>query len=361
MNYTYNIDKILNKNLNEIVNSKGRRIFICIYETLFKINSKMENPFLQYLLYKYNKTDDIDEILTFPFFESKSNNLLKESKDFVNKLIINGEYKGYIIFKNNVYVFFGRENREFNFKKLQSNNKYWWCLIDEICNKKKVVTYDVHLSIVHLFLSNPELIYLYDKNNKKLETPIVAYKGDHIDIINYLAAFGQRRSTRSRFGPFYTLGTFNWAIRWCGWSKNYQKHIFKGKNISDEFGKYYKGGIIRYAIFLGNLEDLYVVINNKKNYFKYLINFWDENNTKTKKEIDDYRKKREKETGKWANHYKSLTIPKIKFKNIDGYFNINTEYIISNNNNKITLSIHEIDINSLKNNWDPFYENYRIL
>ena len=134
-----------------------------------------------------------------------------------------------------------------------------------------------------------------------------------------------------------------------------------GKNVTDDNGKYFKGGVIRYALFLGDLDHCYVIINNNKNYFDFLINHWDINKNKTKKEIKLYRERIGKETGKWAIHFKSLVVPKIKHKKNDGYFNINTEYIISNSNNKITLSVHELDMSSLKSIWDPLYENYRIL
>tara|TARA_Y100000591_G_C21836611_1_gene702936 strand:- start:500 stop:1585 length:1086 start_codon:yes stop_codon:yes gene_type:complete len=361
MNYKYNIDKVLKKNINDISVEKNKKIFICVYEVLFKIKSTNENPFLQYLMYKYQKKDSIGEILTFPCFVYNGGNLQEQIKTYANKLVNNAIYKGYLQFNNNYYIFFGRENKNFSLKKLQSVNKYWWCLIDEICNKKKVINYKFHNDIVNMFLSNSDLIYLYSEKNELLEVPSVAYRGDHNDILNYLAVFGQRRSTRSRFGPFYTLGTFNWAVRWAGWNKYYQKHFFKGKAVTDDNGKYLKGGIIRYAIFLGDLEKNYVILYNKKNYFYHLINYWDINKSRTKKEIEDYSKKTGKETGKWSNNYNSLVVPKIKNNNNDGYFNANTEYIISNNNNKITLSIHDLDMSSLKYNWDPFYENYKIL
>lgn len=273
----------------------------------------------------------------------------------------NIEYKGYLKNDGSIFVFFGSENLNYIFKKFQSNNKYWWCLIDEICNKQMVINYKFHKSVTNVFFSNKELIYLYDEDGKQLEIPTIVFRGDHIDILSYLAAFGQRRSTRSRFGPFYTLGTFNWAIRWAGWSKNYQKHIFKGKNISDDNGKYKKGGIIRLAVFLGDLEENYVVINNKRNYFSHLINFYDRNSEKSMKEIEEHHKRRGRETGKWSTHYKSLVIPKIKFKNNSGYFNINTEFLVSDSNDKITISLHELDMSTLKSSWDPLSENYRIL
>ena len=361
MNYIYNIKNILNKNLNSIKIEKNTKIFLCIYEVLFKINSTMENPFLQYLMYKYQKSNNIDELLVFPFFTYKGGNVLNAAKNIVTNLSPNVDYDGYLMFEDNIYLFFGGVNLNYNFKKIQSNNKFWWCLIDEICNKKKTINFNFHKSVVKLFLSNEEIIYLYDNKNEKLEIPIVSYRGDHIDILKYLAAFGQRRSTRSRFGPFYTSGSFNWAVRWAGWSKNYQKHTFMNKNVTDDNGKYFKGGIIRYAIFLGDLEDCYIIINNNKNYFDYLINHWDINKNRSKKENQKYNERKGKETGKWAIHYKSLIVPKIKFKKNDGYFNINTEYIITDSNNKITLSVHELDMSSLKGNWDPLYENYRIL
>jgi hypothetical protein len=361
MNYIYNIKNKLSKNVNELNINKNTKVFLCIYEVLYKINSTMENPFLQYLMYKYQKSDNVDELLMFPFFKYNSGNVLETAKSIVNNLSENVNFEGYLIFEEQIYLFFGGINMDYNFKKIQSNNKFWWCLIDEICNKKKLINYKFHENVVKLFLSNEEMIYLYDNSNKKLEIPIAAYRGDHIDILKYLAAFGQRRSTRSRFGPFYTSGTFNWAIRWAGWSKNYQKHNFMGKNITDDNGKYLKGGVIRYAIFLGNLEECYVIINNKKNYFDYLINHWDLNKNRSKSEINAYTERVGKETGKWAIHYKSVIVPKIKYNKNDGYFNINTEFIISNSNNKITLSVHELDMTSLKENWDPLYENYSIL
>ena len=273
----------------------------------------------------------------------------------------NIKFSGYLTFENNLFMFFGEENINFTFKKLQSNNKYWWCLIDEICNKKKVLNYELHNKATRLFLSNKDLIYLYDEEGSKLEIPTICYKGDHIETLAYTASFGQRRSTRSRFGPFYTLGTFNWAVRWAGWSKNYQKHFFQGKSITDDNGKYKRGGVIRIAVFLGDLEIRHIIMNRKNDIFKYLIDFYDINKDRTKGEIAIHKDREERETGKWSTIYKSLIIPKIKNNNNSSYFNANTEYIISDSNDKLTLSLHEIDITSLNVNWEPFSENYRIL
>ena len=47
-------------------------------------------------------------------------------------------------------------------------------------------------------------------------------------------------------------------------------------------------------------------------------------------------------------------------KKLSGYFNINTEYVVKNFEQQISLSTHEIDSNTVKHNWDPTYENYYI-
>ena len=83
MEYKYNIDGILKKNLDDIKVQKGKEVFICIYEILFKINSTKENPFLQYLMYKYQKSDGMGEIFSLPFFKYKGApySILKTSHD----------------------------------------------------------------------------------------------------------------------------------------------------------------------------------------------------------------------------------------------------------------------------------------
>jgi hypothetical protein len=363
MEYIYNINKILKKNIDTEGIEPNTQIHICLYQVLFKNNSTFENPYLQYLMYKYQKSDNVNEVFTFPFINYKGGNIRSIIKKVIKGIsgIENPIYKGFKMYEGNIFVFFEHINTNYVFKQLQSTNKYWFVLMDEICNKRKVLNYNIHSSVTQLFLENPDLIYLYDNKNNTFEIPTVAYRGDHIDILAYLAAFGQRRSTRSRFGPFYTLGTINWALRYAGWSKNYQKHVFQGKSISDNNGKYNKCGLIRYAIFLGDLEKYYVLLNNKKNYFNYLLEHQDTNKDLSKSELEVFERRKMKETGKWSSHYKSLVIPKIKYTKNTGYFNINTEYIISDSNNKISLSIHEIDSKSLGPIWVPLHNNYKIL
>ena len=362
MGYLYNIENILSNDLTKLKLKKNDKIFICVYQILFKINSSEENPFLQFLTYKYGKKDNIDEIITLPFILHQGGDILKMSKKFIDKILnFVPNFKGYLFFEGQLHLFFGEKNKNYTFKKMQSKEKFWWCLIDEICNQKKIINYHIHESVTKLFLSNPDLIYLYDKNEKKYEIPTIGYKGDHIKILPYIATFGQRRSTRSRFGPFYTFGTFIWAIRYAGWTRNYQKYLFQNKEISDDNGKFIEGGIIRFALFLDDLEKSHVLMKTKNEYFNHTLQKMDTCVEYTKKKIEEDKIFLEKNTGKWSTKFAALIIPPIKFDNNSGYFNTNTEYILSDQNKKIPLSIHNLDMDSLKSVWDPFYENYQIL
>ena len=362
MDYIYNIEKILSKDLNNIKIKKNDKIFFCVYEILFKINSTEENPFLHFLMYKYGKNEKMEENLTLPFMLYNSGNILNISKKYLNSILnYIPNYKGYLYFQGELHIFFGQENKEYIFEKFKSTNKHWWCLIDEICNKKKILNFNIHDSVCKLFLSNPQLIYLHDKKGVKYEIPTVGYKGDHYDVLPYIAAFGQRRSSRSRFGPFYTFGTFKWSIRYAGWSRNYQKHIFQKNEISDENGKYKKSGIIRFALFLDDLEKSHTIMQTNDEYFSIMLKHFDDKGDKTRKELEQWSEFIKKNTGKWSTKFSSLIIPIIKYKKNSGYFNTNTEYILSDHKKKIPLSIHEIDNSSLQSIWEPFYENYQII
>ena len=41
---------------------------------------------------------------------------------------------------------------------MTKENNLWWCLIDEICNHRTVLTFPVHKSVFNLFYSNPSYL-----------------------------------------------------------------------------------------------------------------------------------------------------------------------------------------------------------
>ena len=125
-----------------------------------------------------------------------------------------------------------------------------------------------------------------------------------------------------------------------------------GKLITDSNGKYLQGGIIRFALFLGNSR---VILYRKTESQNTPFSIKD---LDTDKFIDD--EKITKVKGKWAKDYESLIIGRIKFKNSSGYFNYNTQFIVKKFRQFTSLSPHLIDMKSLKTNWDPMYKFYSI-
>ena len=361
MSYIYKAESELNNNFKQLKLLKGTKVFICIYNVLYKIIDTKKNPFLRFLLYKYSDESSFSNLMTFPFF-TYTNNILKTANNKVFE-IVNEKLKpkGYLKNEDGLFIFYKQDLDDFIFEKKMENDNYWWSILDEICNLKKVLYFKIHDSVTNLFLKNPFLIHLYNPDDKKYEIPIISFKGDHFDLIHYIASFGIRPSTRSRFGPFYTSGTYNWAVRYAGWSRYYSKQEFLGKKITDDNGKFKKGGILRLITFLGNLEEQKVILYNKDDYFYDYIKFYDDVKEKSKESIKKHLEKKNKYTGKWSLESKALIVPKIKLNNDIGYFNINTEFIIDNGDNQLTLSIHELNMDSLKVVWDPFYDGYEIL
>lgn len=349
MNVQYNITSLKNViDLNKF--KKNDKIFVCLY----KINSNKESlPFLQYLLYKYPK--GINETFIFPFEKYTKN---KKPFHIASKLaysIVNKNqttYKGFISNDYGHFFFFHYLDNSIELEIKNRNYELWWALIDEICNKQKIANFSIHKSVYQLFYNFNDLIYLTNDNNDKIEIPIVAYFGGSSQIISYVASIGMRLNAEKAYGSYYYLGSYENSIKDAGWSPNNRIIHYFNKPASNDNGKLFNGGLIRYALFLGNCRTiLYRQTDPFYWYFKYLEsgNF-----------DDKIKKKADLAKGKWADKYDSLFISKIKYKNIDGYYNINPIYIVKDFSQQIPLSIHSLDINTLKSNWDPFYNKYYI-
>ena len=109
------------------------------------------------------------------------------------------------------------------------------------------------------------------------------------------------------------------------------------------------------------MDEQKVILYNRSDYFYNYIKFYDFDKDQSIETIKKHNDKKNKYTGKWSLDNKTLIVPKIKFNKDIGYFNINTEYIIDSGDNQLTLSIHELNMDSLKVNWDPSYDGYDIL
>lgn len=336
--YHYPLNTALNKDFSSI-SAEPKRICLAIYRINHcrnRINILM--PFLEYLLYKYptSKTSS-SNLFVFPFIKGKSAKLLQHANAFFKKLTgYSGKPEGFLEQDRNIYLFYNISDLD-NYKITQvtlqtQKSELWWCLIDEICNHKKIINFPIHPSVYRLFYTNPALIYLYSQENKYIDIPIVVFWGNYYKFIPIVAALGQQATSLiPKLGSSYYYGSFRKAVRHAGWTPFYTKQISDNKIITDDDGKYTQGGLIRFALFTGKTK----VILHEHELRNYVQN-----------------------KDSWFKNYQSLYIGKIWYD--FHYYNINPEYITKNHKQQVPLSIHKLDMNSLKANWDPSYTRYKI-
>ena len=187
--------------------------YICIY----RINSG-DRPFIEYLLMKDGDT------VSFPISDDAD----KMAETIVGKHL---NSQGYIKFNNKILVFY---SIKYN-KVEQEEKEYIWCLLDEICNRKKVLNYSIDPFVTTFFIQNPKFIYLF-KGDGVLETPNVGHTGHDIkeDMIIHLGAFNQMGD----FGHFFYFNDYD----------NVASSAF----------------IVRYALFLGETKVLLNRSNDTK-------------------------------------------------------------------------------------------------
>ena len=357
--YTYDIHRHLDTDFHNLKPKKGTHINICCFMIVVsKPNKIIQKPFLQYLLYKYPKNlKKIGNVCLFPFEKYESGEILDIGKKIVKKMFDKVfSPLGYIQNQDGIFLFYNIDFQSLIVRDrlLNDNNPHYiWTLIDEICNHKKLITFPIHKSVTNLFLHNPKLIYLKDKKKLCIEVPSVAYISDSQELLNYIATLGIKASAVRTFGPYYYFHNFNSAVRYAGWSTNYEKRQIFNKPITDENGLYKQGGFVRFAIFLGNYR---VVLDRKTDPIMPYVEAYDDVKIPEKKLLDKLKKGK----GKWANSYDAVVISNFKNKKRSGYFKSGTEYILKKFNSFTSLSIHLLDKTTLNPNWDKDYDGYDI-
>tara|TARA_B100000927_G_scaffold126983_1_gene102415 strand:- start:7247 stop:8407 length:1161 start_codon:yes stop_codon:yes gene_type:complete len=269
-NYIYNINSILNKNINNI-SSKTNNLVFCFYRILDNKNTTdNEKPFLQYLLYKYPESNkDVANLMVFPFIKYNSNKKIKQQCDDFTKKIFGSslEIEGYIEQYKDIYVFFNI-NKIFKginrYLFLENDTEYWWAIMDEICNHKRVLYNSVHSSVYSFFYKHPNFIYLKNENdNTNIEIPRVAFRGYNSKDVNNVILFQDRNGNYDNSDTVFNLNHFySLDYSFKGAIQNYYNNPSQENN---------EGSIIRYALFLGELGKTKVFINKEiENIIKFI-------------------------------------------------------------------------------------------
>ena len=349
--FDYPINDILNTDFKNISNNITKIVICPYFITTCRNRFGIDKPYLQYLLYKYpTKTQHLSNLLIFPFKNiTHKVDFLKESNKLLMKAInIKIKPAGFLEYNNTIYVFYNlskvdeytnvpRAEQQW-LKLIKNNSSLWWVLMDEICNHKQSLNFSIHKSAYMLFYKNPTLIYLM-MDSQRIEIPSVGYYGDYYKFLPIIVTLGLKKKHDTGlsdiFGPFYYFTNYIGAFRQGGWTHNYKQRKVYGKEIADENGKIIKGGIVRFALFMNNTKVLLDKYKSKISHIKSA-------------------KKSE-----WARNFQSLYLGRIPKIN-GSVWEINPKYIIKDYEQQIPLSMHFINMDSLKSTWDPLYTKYEI-
>lgn len=339
MRVVYPIQNILNTDYTLLDKTKNTKIFVCIYR-LKIVESSQPRHYIEYLLYKYSGTSkkvpsELKNSLIFPFEVSNGRNTYLQIANKLFNAITDGIYakpdpQGFLENGDDIYFFYqsAEKNPIEAVEYRTSEDQIWWALIDEICNHKKLITFPIRSHVYSLFYTNPTLIYLRDNNNKDIEIPTVGYIGAYYKTLPSVV-LQISLSPNSDENNERVFGSFVYAVREGGWSADFKPLTIEGVEVANKNGRYTKGAIARFAVFLENTDVVGVTNRDLEMYIKTPNN--------------------------WKKEYNSLFYGKLKGKiqSQNPHFKINTFA------QQVPLTYHYLDMKTLKQ-WDPTSVSYRI-
>jgi hypothetical protein len=246
-NYVHELFKHLDTDHNDaIFNNTITLIFFNISEL------SKNNKFIQFMLEKKN------DVLSFPKIKINQN-IKPEIAQLLNVDVSILKYKGYTTFQGNIHLFI-QTDKIFTPLFVQRDQRYWFCIVDEIVNYKKVCNFRIDSACRDFILSNPDFYTLKNPDTYRgYELPIIVYSGNIFNQVELDGNFGvSKKNEYSFFGPHFYFTTYEKAVEMGGWSDNKTKCIRNGCLLTDnEYGRYIKGGINRFALFCGKHHIIY--------------------------------------------------------------------------------------------------------
>jgi hypothetical protein len=347
--YKYNLNDVLKTDFLQIKKNSKLFVYACCFRVITsKPNKIIQNPFLEYLLYKYpNCNNKYSNLCIFPFRILGKDTVKQCEKKLMKQLDQPNDCLGYIQNSKGLFLFYEIPYKKYKIPLLKKKSQLWWTTIHEICNKKKILNFPIHNSVIKLFYNNSNLMFLKNKNHKNIQIPITVYYTETSKLLPFVAIMGIKASSSRTFGPYYYFNDYNNSFRGA-WTSNYSKRLIDKKIITDDNGLLKSPGIVRFALFTNEPR---VVLNRPTDpFYEYIKTM-------------DTSKKNEGRIAKvkWAKKYDSIIISNYKYKIIEGYYQLNSSFVTKSFDSFTSRSYHLIDKNSLKPVWDPFYKNYSIL
>lgn len=203
----------------------------------------------EYVLFSLYRTDD--DTLVFPrvVFEQAVDTIGRGLEpNLVGSTMCDGE----------IFVFFQcgtpvKNDAVF----LTKSDRQWWTLSSEIVNWQRALHFPVVESVVNLFLTNPDMLFVENVSGDKYECPAVGYCGSYYAKIHNLSLIGVPRSESesSSLGPHFYFGDYADGMRGAFMAIPSEYDVFHaGENIVQNDGRFTRGGIARFALKLGKMH-----------------------------------------------------------------------------------------------------------
>lgn len=267
---------------------------ICIY-SIKNINNQ---PFLTYIL--QNKKDVLQWLSVNDYKAQTIETLhITLQKELSGKL----KFKGMNIKQQ---LWFELIDSNVTIKQVNRNQQYITCLVSEIVNVKYYLNIPIAKDITDFFLDFPEYIYLYNKQNLPYDIPEVGYYGNYYKKIALIAALGVKRETpKASMGSYYYFAGYKRALRYALRTSMRRPMEINGNRITiDELGTYTKGGLVRFALFLGKTTSLLGRTTDKDDSAKISQHL-----AKTEEFYKLTLKNRDSD-GNWTKYYDSIVMGK---------------------------------------------------
>ena len=167
------------------------------------------------------------------------------------------EYRGFVTFGNEkvlVYEWKGDTSNSLDTGSLIS--RWWRALSCEIVNHRRMLSFPIRDDVCDFFLENSEFLFLRDDRDVVYETPSVGYHGSHYKNTAVTSVLGLRREgPTASLGPYYYFGSYERAMHHAIRSPSRKPVEVDGKLITvDDEGRYDKGGLVRFALFMGKTK-----------------------------------------------------------------------------------------------------------
>lgn len=310
----------------------------------YKVNNNSMYPLIQFLFGKSEFTSELS-FPKIPIFKNFNDTelidytkvclfgfLMLENYETFNETII---FDGFYEYKNSLYLFFDITKLNIQLYDIYKNSFLWFGLIDEIINYRHICNIEINENVTQMFKDNQDFCFLLDENNSVYELPVVCFTSKPEKKLNYTYIFGETKGNKNDLlGPYY-----------------YFTDYFNAFEDASKFEECSKQGIVRFAIFTGNVKYIENCLNDpiddseiKKQRLQDPI--IDQKLERMTMRITDY-------DGKWANNYDSVYLGNLELD--DGTFLNKHSIVVREYQQQIPLSYHFIDKETLNAGREDYF------